>query len=1017
MPQKNLGNPRLQFAVRAALTGGSLAASFGVANAQTAPAATTAAPSSELSEVVVTGSRIAVPNQISVSPVTFVSSADVQTSGVTRVEDLLNELPQVFASQGSSASNGADGTATVNLRGLGAKRTLVLVDGLRLGPGDPTSGAASDINMIPAAMIENIEILTGGASSTYGADAVGGVVNFKLNDHFEGVKLVADGGIYQNSNTNTQGVQSDLIASGPNYVPAPSSVWAGAQRELTFIAGLNSPDGNGNATFYAGYRNVLPAIQAKYSVSACTFGSGYLAGSSSTGGKFVCSGSGTTSPARFIDLNVPSNPNGYTDNTISANGTLVPFANSDRYNYGALNYFQRPDERYTAGTFMHYDFNEHATVYEQFMFMSDSSIAQIAPSGTFQIAYTVPCSNPFLTASELATWCGGVKTGDAGGAFGNFIIGKRDVEGGPRLSSLQHTDFHEVLGVRGKINDVWDYDASWQYSAVDLASSVENYFSVTKLNNAFNVTGTAANPTCVVGPPCVPYNIFVPGQVSQAAVNYLYTPGETPGNIHQTAVDINFTGDLGKYGIQLPTASSGLKVNFGGEYRDVTLVFAPDAESQAGDLAGNTPIPPTSGGIISREGFVEARLPVMEDMFLAKSLDVETGYRYSSYDTGFKTNTYKFGVEWSPVQDVRLRGSFQRAVRAPNIVELYAPQAITLDGTIDPCAGPAVAGKVNGYSAAQCARTGVTAAQFGNILANSASQYNGLEGGNPGLNPETALTTSFGIGLTPSFLPNFRAQIDYFDIKIENVIETIGENQILTGCVTSNLFCNDVHRDPLDGTLWLSNNGFVTDSLANVGKLETRGVDLDLEYSVEIGAFGKLHTSLNGTYLSMYEITPISATPSSAYNCAGYYGASCSSFTSGAGTPVFHWRHILRETWLTPWNGLDFTVSWRYFGPSKLESLSPNTNLAAAAGATIANGGISNTDAFISSYSDIDLTASMKIADKVTVRLGVNNVLDKQPPVIGTTNLPAPPIGNGNTMPQVWDSLGRYIFGSVIVQF
>jgi iron complex outermembrane recepter protein len=216
----------------------------------------------------------------------------------------------------------------------------------------------------------------------------------------------------------------------------------------------------------------------------------------------------------------------------------------------------------------------------------------------------------------------------------------------------------------------------------------------------------------------------------------------------------------------------------------------------------------------------------------------------------------------------------------------------------------------------------------------------------------------------------------------------------------------------------LSPSGFVTDALANVGKLETKGIDLDLEYAYNIGAFGKLHTSLVGTYVEQYEITPIAASGSAtAYNCAGYYGASCSSFSSGAGTPVFHWRHTLRTTWQTPWSGADLTVSWRYYSPVKLQSLSPNTNIAAAAGATIANGGISNTDAFIPSFSYIDLTAAVKLADKVTMRLGVNNVLDKQPPVIGATNLPAPPIGNGNTMPQVWDSLGRYIFGSVTVQF
>jgi outer membrane receptor protein involved in Fe transport len=1013
MLQDNLGNPRLRMAVRFALTSGSIAASFGVANAQTAPAAA-ANNEPALAEVVVTGSRIAAPNQVSVSPVTFVSAADVQTSGVTRVEDLLNELPQVFASQGSNASNGADGTATVNLRGLGAKRTLVLVDGFRLGPGDPTSGAAADINMIPTALIDSIEILTGGASSVYGADAVGGVVNFKLNDHFEGVKLVADAGIYQNSNTNTQGVQTDLVASGPNYIPAPSNVWQGAQRELTFIAGLNSPDGQGNATFYAGYRNVLAVVQNEYSVSACTFGSGYLAGSYNTGGKFPCSGSGTSSPPRFI---AEFANGGFSDSTVGPGGTVVPYTSADRFNYGALNYFQRPDQRYTAGAFIHYDFNEHATVYAQTMFMDDTSIAQIAPSGAFQAPVTVDCANPFLSASELTAWCAGSTAGNAGGAGGLFIIGKRNVEGGNRLSAIDHTDFHEVIGIKGKLDDAWDYDASIQYSLVNLNTSAENYFSVAKLANAFDVVGTAAAPVCVVGPPCVPYNIFSPGKVTQAMLNYLYTVGEESGRITQQVGNVNFTGDLGKYGVQIPTASSGLKVNVGGEWREVKGSTSPDEETQEGDLSGSGgPVPPVAGNVISKEGFVEARLPIFDDQPGAKSLALETGYRYSNYNTGFDTNTYKFAVEYSPISDIRLRGSFQRAVRAPNVVELFAPESIGLDGTIDPCAG-----STPSYSQAACARTGVKPAgsgqgSYGTILANSAAQYNGLLGGNPTLKPETALTTSFGLGLTPSFLPNFRAQFDYFDIKIENVIESIGSNLILTDCLTQDLFCADVHRDSI-GSLWLSQAGFVTDLLQNVGQLETKGIDADIEYAFDLGAAGKLHASLVGTYLSEYEVTPLSAVGTSAYNCAGYYGASCSNFTSGAGTPVFRWRNTFRTTWQAPWSGLDVTLSWRYFSPVKLEQLSPNSNLAAAPGATIANGGISNTDAFISSYSYFDVTAAVKLADKVTLRLGVNNILDRQPPVIGATNLPAPPIGNGNTMPQVYDSLGRYIFGSVIVQF
>src|SRR5580658_10782778 len=288
-----MGNHKLRLAIRVALGGGSLVASLGAANAQTAPATAAAtAPNDQLQEVVVTGSRISVPNQVSISPVTFVSALDIQQTGVTRVEDLLNQLPQVFAAQGSNISNGSTGTATVNLRGLSDKRTLVLVDGFRLGPGDPAA-SASDINMIPVELIDSVEVLTGGASSVYGADAVGGVVNFKLNDHFEGVKLIADGGVYNHTQKDTDGVEEAISAHG--FQEAPSTVNPGAQKSLAFIAGINSEDGKGNATFYATYRNVNAVLQSKYSYSACTLVSGYV---TSNSGKFSCGGSSTGFPGR-----------------------------------------------------------------------------------------------------------------------------------------------------------------------------------------------------------------------------------------------------------------------------------------------------------------------------------------------------------------------------------------------------------------------------------------------------------------------------------------------------------------------------------------------------------------------------------------------------------------------------------------------------------------------------------------------------------------------------------------------
>jgi iron complex outermembrane receptor protein len=1017
MFEKDSTNPALRLAIRTALTGGSLVASFGVANAQQVAANTAApAPESSLEEVVVTGSRIAVPNQTSIAPITFVSAVDIQRTGVTRVEDMLNQLPQIFADQTAGASNGSDGTADINLRGLGAKRTLVLVNGQRLGPGDPTTGGQADINMIPVEMIDSIEVLTGGASSVYGADAAAGVVNFKLNDHFEGVKVVADAGIYQNHNTNVEGVENAIAEAGD--AQAPNNTWAGAQRSLAVIAGLNSADGNGNATFYATYRNVLPAVGSQYSYSACSLGSGYLGtkggpgGSGGINGRFDCLGSATAFPANFLNGTtgqIGSIPAGQFG-TVGPGGAVVP--GPATYNFGALNFFQRPDERYTAGAFMHYEFNEHATVYMHTMFMDDQTVAQIAPGGDFATSGSFNCSNPFLSPSaNLAFGCGG---STAGMTNPGVLIFRRDVEGGNRVSDLEHMDFHEVIGIKGKIDDVWNYDATYNYSLVNLTSQIGGYFSTNKLNNALNVTGTAANPVCVSGPPCVPYNVFQPGGVTAAALNYLNTPGIETGRIAQTDVMLNFTGDLGKYGVKLKTADSGLQLNVGVEYRDETDALNPDEESQLGDLSGTGGATlPVSGGVIAREAFVEARMPIMDDQPFAKSMNVDTSYRYSDYNLGFKTNTYNIGLDWAPVQDVRIRGSFSRAVRAPNVVELFGPASVGLDGsyTSDPCATATPV-----YSAAQCARTGVTAAEYGKIASNPAGQYNGLLGGNPNLKPETAITKSVGIGFTPSFLPNFRAQIDWYNINIQNTIQSVGGSVILNQCATQGLLCNDITRGP-GGSLWTSPTGFVSDTLVNVGDLEEDGVDLDMSYSYDLGPAGKLVSNIVGTYIDKYEIEPVALSPGTAFNCAGLMGPTCSSPTNGAGTPVFRWRHRFSTTWETPWSGLDVTLAWRYYSAVTLESLNGNPNLAAPGGATIANGGISNTDARFPSYSYFDLTAAVKLSEKVGLRLGVNNILDKAPPLVGATNIAAPPTGNNNTYPGTYDSLGRFIFAEVTATF
>jgi iron complex outermembrane recepter protein len=1063
MVNNSLGNPRVRAAVRTVLTGGALAATFGVAHAQSsaqptntqqtntqsansqqqsstpqllaqnvpAPAAPSSAATLQLQEVVVTGSRIATPNQTSISPVQFVSAQQFAQLGATRVEDVLNRLPQVFADQNSTSINGGSGTETVDLRGLGAARTLVLVDGQRMPYGDVgTSGA--DLNMIPTALIENVQILTGGASAQYGSDAVAGVVNFKLMNDFQGVKLVGDGAGYFHTNNNDQGVETTLNnfnAAHPTsyFTPAPSSVATGGTDDLTFIAGLNTPDNKGNATFYASYRNVAKATQNLYSYSACSMGSGYAPPNGN--GLFSCGGSHTSYPGTFYFFNP-----GLTENTIGPGGTLLPLSDEPEFNYGPLNYFQAPEETWNAGAFLHYQFNEHAQVYSSTMFMSNQSALQIAYGGDFNAALNVDCANPFLSANELATWCGGSTAGYIdnpaanGGAGRSLLIGRRNVEGQDRVSDDRHQDWRMVVGVKGAITDNWTYDISYQYSQVtqqdystgDLSKTKMGYAldAVSVLNGNLVAPGTAGatiecrttyeGNTTGLAAGCVPWNVFSPGMVTQAMENYMGVTGITNGTIHQQIIDSNFTGDLSQY-IQLPTAHSGLQVAAGTEYIDWNLQTIPDVTDLTGDEGGSGgPTNPVSGAIESFSEYVEARLPLIQDKPFAQSLTTDDTIRHSQYATGFSTNTFSLGLVWQPIHDVRLRGTFSRAVRAPNITELFAPQSIGLDGTEDPCAGATPK-----YSEADCARTGVTAAEYGNIISNSAAQYNGLGGGNTGLKPETATTKTFGVQFTPSFLQNFSASIDYYDIRIAGIIKGIGENTILNECAGEDLFCSLIHRDS-SGSLWLTNDGFVTDTLENVGQLEEKGIDVQLNYAYDMGRFGSLNASFTGTHISNYITTPIAALPGTSYDCAGYYGATCSGGPIGA--PVFGWRHDMMVTWVTPLRPLSVTLGWRYLSGTTVDTLNPNPNVGIA-GATIANGGVSSTDASIPAYNYLDLSAAYQVTDGVLVRLGCNNVMDKSPPVIGASDLSSPPFGNGNTLPGTYDWGGRYVFGEIDVQF
>jgi len=1025
----------LQQAVRFALATVTAAAGVSALHAQEAPApATTAAP---VEEVVVTGSRLQTPNELSISPITTVSATDIQATGLTRVEDVLNNLPQVFASMNSTTSNGADGTASVDLRGLGPQRTLTLVDGLRLGPGSATGGRNfSDLNQIPAALIERVEVLTGGASAVYGADAVAGVVNFILNTHFEGIKVDAGYNFYQHNNDNQAGV-AQVVAAAGDALPS-SNVNVGFAKNAAVLMGSNFADNKGNATAYITYDNQGAALQSKFDYSACT-----LAPASAT--TLGCAGSGTAAKNGAGGHFYASTANGHSfiHHTVDGlTGQFRPLAGaSDDYNYGPLNYYQTPNVRWTAGAFINYDVNSHINVFMNVMYMNNSSSAQIAASGDFFQNSFVPCADPLLTAQERATLCTAANLAAQGNPYEtyngvnypglNMVIGRRNVEGGPRIATFLNDSIREVVGMKGDFGDpqnAWTYVATAQHSTVDSQNGNLNYLSNNNIDQALNVLpgpgGTAVcggpsspvNNGSLVGQgtgftpnsKCAPWNLWVPNGVNKAALEFLSVPLLANGTTEEYVADASVTGDLGKYGVKLPWADSGLQVNIGSEWRQESSSFLPDELNQEGSAAGSGgPTPPVSGGFTVKEVFTEMRLPIAQHQFLAEDLSLDAGYRYSKYSEGFDTNTYKIGAEWAPVRDIRFRGGYQRAVRAPNVGELFTPQAVGLDGSIDPCAAKKATATTltNGVTLAQCELTGVTPAQFGNIVPNSANQYNGLLGGNPNLQPEKADSYTIGWILTPRWIPNFTWSVDYFNIKIDQVIGTVGSNTILNDCIAGQtVFCGDIHRDS-GGSLWRTQNGYVTDLTVNEGQLKTQGIDVQGTYRLSLNQLGSLLFSLQGTKTKQLQTTPVVNGPS--YDCVGFYGATC-----GAGNPK--WRSIFNTTWSTPWDGLDVNARWRYYGTDESEQTSTNKFLAGTPFLPTAH---------IPAYSYFDLSATFNVVKNVRLQLGVNNITDKVPPlVVGSDCSTSSPQANGancngNTFPGVYDAMGRYLFAHITAQF
>ena len=950
LSEVNVNKNPLSFAVSAALGLTSAFLLSSVAVAQDAEADADESEDLLLEEVIITGSRIQTQDGFGrTSPVTVVGLEEIASHGLTRVEDVLNSLPQVETALHSFDANGITGTASIDLRGLGANRTLVLMNGRRLQPGG-VAAVTADVNQIPTAMIERIEVLTGGASATYGADAVSGVVNFIMR-RVNGVEVSAGASGFQHDNDSE--FYKPLLDARGFEAPQGSTGIDGKTYNIDLVIGSDFADGRGNVTAWATWRENEALLQGTRDYSACA-----LSGSATT-----CGGSANAIVPNFF---IAPSVNGVSDfsrsvfMSMQSDGTLAPWDGTNRYNYAPVNHFMRPDTRWSIGSMVDYEINEHAIAYLETNFASDRTSGQIAESGTFFAAeYHLPISNtnfPDIFRNELIRLF--PDTDEIG-----IYIGKRNVEGGPRASNFAHDGFRIVSGLKGAINDSWDYDVSYMYGSTSSSLEYINDFFAPRIATAVD------GALCAATPGCIPYEVFTINGVTPEQAAPLLGTAVATGRVSTRVINAFVTGDTGfsLFG------EDSIMIAAGVEHRAERYARVSDTVFQDGSLLGQGgPTPSVTGGYNVAEVFFEANVPVMD------ALTLDLAYRYSDYSTSGGTDTYRVGFDWQPIEMVRLRAGFNRAVRAPNVSELFSATSLGLWTGVDPCAGATPV-----QTAAQCANQGVTAAQYGSITASPAGQYNGLFGGNQLLNPEVADTITLGVVIAPT--DSMQVSIDYWDIDIDDTISTIGATTILDQCGRFGQLCNQIVRNQ-SGNLWQGTAGFVVNTTVNLGNQHWEGIDLAVNWGTE-GLGGTFTTNLIGTFMLTKETTTLPADPTSAFDCVGIVSTRC--------FPSPEWRHTATVSYDSNewWSA---TARWRFF---KGVDYAGSTD-------TIAQANMSKDQSYL------DLNGVIRFMDSHDVTFGVNNVLDKEPPSVGG-NLST----NANTYAGFYDTLGRFLFANVTFRF
>jgi len=859
--------------------------------------------------------------------------------------------------------------------------------------------------MVPTALIERVDLVTGGASAVYGSDAVSGAVNFLLKRNFQGIDIDYTNAITEEGDGDKSSLSAVLgtnVADGKgNLVMALNyghrdGVQLG-QRSLGQL-GIVTETGGGLEDFRAG-RGAEPAP------AGCD-GPGAVA--------LTAGGSGTTLPTRVSIFN-----SGQPQQQFRNDGTLG--ANCSVFNFNPFNYYETPQDRYGASMFGRLEFNDHAEAYSSFLFGNTTVRQQVAPSGIFNNSYFTPLNNPFIgdaarnnliAQAEAAQAAGRLTDANYVDVNGNGAVdaedrlrltyARRTVELGERSSTIKNNTYQLGLGVRGKIVEDWDYDVSYFRGQSSRSSILAGYTNLVNVGNALDTTDGV---TCANGDAtCVPINLFGGfGTITPEAARYSSATALVDEVYTQNVSTASVSGLL-SFLDHTPFGSRPIGVSFGAEKRREFGEFTPDeclrvAPTSCQGGAGGFSLP-LAGGFNVTEFFTEAIIPLADGLRFADALDLELGYRWSDYDPTGLNKTWKYGLSYAPVESVLVRVMRQRAARAPNVGELAAPQTTALDNAqFDPCSE----GNPNPITPElrdRCIATGVAADDVGEVLDIISGQINAFTGTDldnlPA--PEKGDTTTVGFVFKPRSLGIVRnpyLSVDYYDIKISDYIGTFGAQEVLDQCYSNgNLAeCGKIRR--VGGNLINDGSG-VELFTTNLKELRAEGIELSTAFMIASKDFSPVDfgrfrfNAIVNTYLKQESQ---SSDANAVIDCKGRYGTQC-------GNPL----PSLRWTQRTTWEIKDFEVSylWRHLGSAKIE----DTQVA----------GTFEEFRKISSFDYIDLSVGYNVTKKLKVSALATNVFDKDPPVVG--NEAGDTASNsGNTFPSVYDPLGRVFSLGLSAQF